>query len=263
MIRKLFRILSYVLVIALIIIMVGFSVKKNNSNVCDVFDITIKYSGDNFFVDKSDIRDAVYNFHGNVVDKKLSDISLEKIEDIVNNIVYVEDSYSYITTTGRLHLVVKLRKPIIRVISSENNSFYIDNNGRLLPLSDKHTARVPVAFGNISATYSPLLDFQNEESFNDLTDNEKQLKQVYQLAAYIYNDSFWESLIDQVYINNNGEAEIIPKGNIHVVEFGKLENIDYKFNKLKVFYKNGLTQVGWHRYNRVNLKYNNQIVCSK
>ena len=36
-----------------------------------------------------------------------------------------------------------------------------------------------------------------------------------------------------------------------------------KFEKLKTFYEKGLNQVGWNKYSRISLEFNNQIICTK
>jgi cell division protein FtsQ len=49
----------------------------------------------------------------------------------------------------------------------------------------------------------------------------------------------------------------------HLVYLGKLENFEDKLARLKEFYKKGLNRVGWNKYSRINLEFNNQIICTK
>ena len=39
--------------------------------------------------------------------------------------------------------------------------------------------------------------------------------------------------------------------------------MEIKFKKLELFYKNILPTKGWNYYESVNLKFKNQIVCTK
>jgi cell division protein FtsQ len=50
---------------------------------------------------------------------------------------------------------------------------------------------------------------------------------------------------------------------VHTVEFGKARDMAEKFEKLRLFYINSLPAKGWHHYNRINLEYHNQVICSK
>jgi cell division protein FtsQ len=68
-------------------------------------------------------------------------------------------------------------------------------------------------------------------------------------------------MIEQIYIDKNGDVILSPRIGNHKVIFGDLKDIEVKFNKLYTFYKNIAPEKGWERYSEVNLKYNNQIVC--
>ena len=47
------------------------------------------------------------------------------------------------------------------------------------------------------------------------------------------------------------------------IYFGNTDNMEIKFKKLELFYKNILPTKGWNYYESVNLKFKNQIVCKK
>lgn len=41
------------------------------------------------------------------------------------------------------------------------------------------------------------------------------------------------------------------------------KQVNDKFTRLKIFYKEGLPYEGWDKYSEINLKYDGQIVCRK
>ena len=45
--------------------------------------------------------------------------------------------------------------------------------------------------------------------------------------------------------------------------FGEIDDFDYKFAKLKAFYTGIVPVYGWERYSAVNLKFSDQIVCTR
>jgi len=49
----------------------------------------------------------------------------------------------------------------------------------------------------------------------------------------------------------------------HVILLGSAEELGDKFSRLLAFYKFGLNKIGWNKYNFINIKYKNQVVCSK
>ena len=86
---------------------------------------------------------------------------------------------------------------------------------------------------------------------------------LYKLSTYITEDKFLKSQIEQIYVDPNGEFELIPRIGNHIILVGGAENLEDKFERLFVFYKYGLSKTGWSKYNIINIKFKNQIVCSK
>ena len=86
---------------------------------------------------------------------------------------------------------------------------------------------------------------------------------LYELGLFIMKDRFLKMLIEEIYVDRNGEFELIPKLGNQIILFGSAENMEDKFERLLVFYKKGLSITGWQRYNVINIKFRNQIICSK
>ena len=90
------------------------------------------------------------------------------------------------------------------------------------------------------------------------------LDELYAMANYINADKFWKSQIQQIYINDEKDMELVPLVGNHKIIFGDTANMDVKFKKLMTFYTQGLSYTGWwNKYSSINLKYKNQIVCTK
>jgi cell division protein FtsQ len=48
-----------------------------------------------------------------------------------------------------------------------------------------------------------------------------------------------------------------------VIEFGSTENMEEKFRNLRAFYDQVMTPHNWNKYNRIILKFNNQVIAKK
>ena len=83
------------------------------------------------------------------------------------------------------------------------------------------------------------------------------------IEKYVDKNNFWKSQIQQIYINLDEEIELIPRVGRHKIIFGDVSDMDEKFKKLMIFYKKGLHYTGWNKYKTINLKFKNQIVCTK
>ena len=144
----------------------------------------------------------------------------------------------------------------MRVFTSANKSYYFDQNGDVIPVSTNYPSRVLIASGNIHINYSDtlnVLELKEKTLLNDL----------FKLSEFIYNDKFLKAQIDQIYVNRFKEFELVPKVGKHLIVFGKVENIEEKFERLMKFYEEGLNKTGWNKYSIVNLKFDNQVVCTK
>lgn len=263
MIKKATRLLFYLLVPAAIFVWLGFAVENNKSMPLKSFQVYVFGENGIAFMDSAFVVNQVYQVLGNLQEKKIRELPLKTIEDLINNLYYVGSSRVYRTIDGHLVAEVHQRTPLARVINNHNESFYIDRTGKLMRTSAQYSARVMVVTGHISTRYSAAISLSDDLGKEKLTTGENTLRELNKLIHYIHNNAFLQAWIDQIYVTRQGHFELIPKNGVHVVEFGSIQNMEEKFNNLLLFYRNGLTHVGWNSYSRVNLKFKNQIICSK
>ncbi|MFW5707369.1 MAG: cell division protein FtsQ/DivIB [Bacteroidota bacterium] len=263
MIRKIAVIGFYVLLPVGILILLGFAIDNNQSMQCRSFRVNIESDDGMAFVDSAAVVHKVYSMIDTLDQKLMKQIPLNRIEEVINTMYYVESSRVYRTIDGHIVADILQRQPVARVINSMNESYYIDREGKLMRPSRSYTARVPVVTGFINTRYSPNFDINNLRDREELSASEDIIRQLNDLILFIQKDVFLNSWIDQIYVTRAGEFELVPVNGSHTIEIGKVENLEAKFNKLMIFYKNGLTHVGWGSYNRINLKFKNQVVCSK
>ncbi len=262
--KKTFKIILWIIIIAGIIVVGGFINIEKKKTICKKFEVNINYDNSYPLITVDDIKDKVYKLYDSVVGKRLVDIDIEKIESIVNQVKYVAKGDVYTTLRGNLEINIIQRKPIVRIINRKNQSFYIDQTGVLFPLGKEYSARVIIANGNIKESLNDTTKLYCFEEFSELNIlNLSTLQKIYLLATYIDRDDFLKAQIEQIYVNKSSEFELIPKVGRHVIIFGDIDNMEKKFNKLLVFYKEGLNKTGWDKYKVINLKYDNQVVCSK
>ena len=83
------------------------------------------------------------------------------------------------------------------------------------------------------------------------------------IANKVLRDPFWKNQIEQLNVLADGSLELIPRVGDHVVYLGQPVDIDKKLNRLRQFYIHGLNVIGWNKYKRINVEFNNQIVCKR
>ena len=108
-----------------------------------------------------------------------------------------------------------------------------------------------------------------EVSVDAISKNEKfaaisVLDDIYNISTYIAKDSVLASLIHQINVTPDKELELYPSIGNHKIVFGDAKDFEEKFEKLKTFYTEGLNKTdGWNKYSTINIKYKNQVVCTK
>lgn len=264
MIKKVFHILLMLCIPAGLLVLLGLTEGQNMQHTGNGLQVTVDTSCGNHFLEPETIRSLVTSSSISNFDvQPLPPGTLGRIKLLVEGNPYVRKAAIYRTIDGDIRVEVEQRDPLVRVINSNGQGFYIDREGITMPLSDEYTSRVMVASGYLQTGYQQATDLKTDKPLELVTSSEKRLRDLFTLARFIDHDPFWRSLIDQIRITQKGDFELIPMNGAHVVDFGDMDGLEEKFDKLSLFYKSGLSQVGWNYYSRISLKYDKQVVCTK
>ncbi len=174
--------------------------------------------------------------------KKLCDINIRTIEETLDKSPFIQNAECYLTTGGKVAISIYQRIPILRVISNNGDNYYLDTEGKIMATPDK-AIHVAIATGFIDRKFAQ--------------------KELYKLGKFLQEDLFWNSQIEQINITPKQEIELIPRVGNHILFLGKPNDYTEKFSKLQTFYKKGLNRVGWNKYSRISIEFNNQIICTK
>lgn len=236
-----------------VITLLGAAIQKQQHMSFRSIEVNIDETNGALFLSKEDVLRMLKDDQVNT-DKQqpVREVNFGKLERVMENNPYVENAELFVDVNGIIQVNIRQRTPILRVINNQGVGYYLDEHASKMPLSSKFTARVPVATGNI------LAGAENSNNHDSVT-----LQKLYSLAAFINRDTFLTSLIEQVVVNNQREFELIPSLGNHTILLGDIDELNEKFSKLKIFYRDGLNHVGWNNYSQVNLKYRNEVYCTK
>lgn len=262
--RKILNIAVWMLLLAGLVVTLGFVSLEENELKCQKLDIRIDNSNENYFIEGDDIKLMLNNMGNSIVGQPMSSINIPNLEKLINNNPSIANAQVYKTINGVLKMEVKQRNPIIRVFTKNNDSFYIDEEGFFMPLSSKYTSRVLVANGFIFSGYKELYNHNiNEIIENDTLSSKTIVDDLFGLALFLKNNEWWSAQIQQIYVDENKEIELIPRVGNHRIILGDISDLQEKFDKLMIFYRQGLSKTGWNEYHTINLKFKNQVVCTK
>lgn len=231
------------------------ALKEGNNLVCNTIKVRILDSTTNKFVSKAEINQLLQKEGINIGESKIKHINQYNLEEVINNGTAVKISQVSVTGRGILIVDILQRRPIIR-LETINGGFYMDESAYIFPLMKSYTSYVPIITGEIPINIPPGYRGVAESS-------DKWASQIYELALYMEQHNFWNSMIEQIYVDNKGIIYMTARVGSTEIIFGNPENIDYKFNKLHAFYNKVIPAAGWEAYKSVDVSFGKQLVCKK
>jgi len=263
--KKIIELVVWVLILMYLILVLGFVSDMENEVTCKKIDVKIIDKTENQFVESADIISLFKQHENKILGYPFDSIRISDLEELILKEQHsVKNAEIFTTIDGKLNIHIKQRNPIMRIINYNNSSYYVDNEGALMSLSKKYSAHVLIANGNINEPYN--LRYTTNvfvATENDELGRGSLLFDLYTLSNFIYNDPFWKAQIQQIYVLDNNNFELIPKVGDHIIEFGGIDNYKEKFRNLMLMYQKGFRAEGWNKYKSINLKYKNQVVCLK
>ncbi len=248
--RAIFKGFAWLVCLAGVVVLMSFIDIKKQSTKC--IDVQILIPGADNFIEREEIE-AIINKDGKLLGRSLEKINIHSIERAIRGNPYIGFAKVYADMDGVVYVKIKQRQPVLRVINAGGQDYYIDKEGLKMPVSANFTANVLVANGNILEGFSGKVD----TLFTSLA------KDLYKTALYIKSDTLWDAQIEQVYVDDKNDFELVPRiGNQRII-LGNADHIDTKLNNLMAFYKQAMPKVGWNTYKTINLKYINQVVCER
>jgi cell division protein FtsQ len=206
---------------------------------------------ENHFIDEQDVIRLMQVDQKILIGTNIQSLNFRQIENRIKNDPFIKDAELYSDLKGVLTVRVELRRPIARIVRNDGPDGYIAEDGTVMPVSEKFTSRVIL----LSGAFAPkLLKMENIL-------NADEGKALMEMITTIREDEFWKAQIAQLDIDNKLKVTIFSQVGDEKIEFGKPENLEVKFKKLRIFYKEILPRVGWNKYDKVNLEYEGQIVA--
>jgi cell division protein FtsQ len=263
--RKLFKAVLWVVVVTGLISSLAFVSKSERQVRVKRLSISIHNNSENYFLSEDDVKSYLSKEGEDILSAEYKNISIPQIEKTLNAHPAIENAEVAGEVNGELKIDVTQRTPVCRIVNLDGESYYIDSQSKLMPLNDNYTARVIVVNGNITEPYARRYQYSVKQiSDNKIFSEVSMLDDVLDMVNYINADSTLSALVHQIYVNEDKDLLLFPAVGKQKIIFGKAENIAEKFNKLKLFYTQGLNKTdNWNKYADINLKYKNLVVCTK
>ena len=233
---------NYIKMIALlgvVIVLVAFATVRNETRKVSEFDIHFIGESNLFVTHETVSKLLIQNIHS-VKNMTKETLDLNQLEKTLNSNPMIKLAQVYVTVNGTVKADIEQKTPIARVSTTE--SYYVDDDGFYMPLSSNFTARVPLVTGYVKK------------------DN---LKNVYTVAKKIRNDDFLMKNVIEIHQNPDSTISLKLRQCDFLVQLGDIGFLEKKINNLKAFYQKNLQEKTLNNYSKVNLAFDNQVVCTK
>jgi len=206
-----------------------------------VKEIQINFTSENnLFITHETVNKLLIQNDSNITKVPKEILDLNDLETALKSNPMIKTAEVYLTVNGEVRADVEQRKPIARV--NTNASYYIDEDGLFMPLSENRSARVPLITGHILK--------------NDIGS-------VYQMARKIHEDEFLKVHIVEIIQHPDNSISLKTRELDFEIFIGRLVHLDKKINNLKAFFQKAIKDGTLANYSKVNLQFNNQVVCTK
>lgn len=233
--------IKFVVLFLVIAFLFGFAAKRNSNKKIKGVDVFFT-NGENLFITYEAVNKLLIQNLDTSQIQSADSLFLNNLEKRVRSNKMIQNAEIYKTIDGKIGVIVTQRTPVLRVVNGPE-SYYLDKEGEIMPLSENYSARVPIISGEISRTH-------------DLID----------LANRIKKDAFLKKQvigIEQFHKENADQFNLKTRIGDQVIVLGTIFNFQEKKNKLKAFYQKALSDSILEQFDTINLKFKNQVVCSK
>jgi len=253
--KKVLNIFVWVVLLSAVILLPAFSSKERSQMPCSGQEFSVGAGDDVVLVTAGDLDTYITSHFDTLKGRPATTIDPNAVELWLSENPYVLSAEAHLDLKHTLHIEVTQEQPLFRIFRASGSSCYLSKSGRIIPLRDGIPVRVPVLSGFLGEV--PLTGQHINEERNP------RLMAAHRLGLLLTQDSFLRLLVSQVYIGSNGDISMEPRIARHSILLGDTTSIENKLENLVAFYKQGLIRGPWDRYEVINLKYKDQVVCTK
>ncbi|MFG6686282.1 cell division protein FtsQ/DivIB [Mariniflexile sp. HNIBRBA6329] len=224
---------------ALVVFLFAFASNRNSVRNISNPNIEFKGESDLFITNENVSKLLIQNFKG-VKNVPKETLDLNELENALKSNPMIKNAEVYVAVNGTLNAEIEQKTPIARV--STNASYYVDSDGFSMPLSSNFSARVPLVTGYVE---------------------KNNLKSIYIVANKIKEDEFLKKHVIEIHQGIDKAVYLKLRQCQFLVQIGDVTFLDKKINNLKAFYQKSMKENTLNSYSKVNLQFDNQVVCTK
>ena len=258
MVKKILKIALWVITGAALVVLFVFGRKWYLDTPLRGIDFQLERSHLKGFVEK----DSVVSYAKAICDMEhhntISNINLTGVKKLLDGNPWIEYASAYIGLNDTLVIKAKEFEPVLRVYNQSHRSVYVTREGIIFPSSPRYSPRVIIASGNYRFP-TP----SKSSCVNDSIYAASGIAEALAIALAIEEDAFLAGNIGQIYRDEHNEYELMVNNLSAKVILGDIDAVNDKLSRLAILLEKYSGTEELKAYKSLNLKYKNQIVCTK
>ena len=244
MIKKALLWILTLLLMAYIIAAVTVARRWAGDKVCSGVTVTVTDSTTSGFVTVRELISDLDSFPVKAPGMRLDAINTYDIVQQLLAIDKIETASAVVNTDGTIDITAVPLKPVARIFDDNlHRSYYINRQCKPMWATARYHTDVPVISGRFDTTFSPA--------------------RMLPLISFLETHRSWDSLITHIRVESPNDIILVPMIHGHVINLGAPDNLDDKFSRLTIAYRQILPVRGWNFYDTISVKWNGQIVTTK
>lgn len=215
-----------------------FKVDENDIKCKNLYIIMV---GETPFITSQEVNDILRDCDLNPIGVSLDQLKTERIKKTLKENPLIKHASCCHTPNGDVTVKVQLRQPKFLVNAGE--SYYIDDERRVLPVPLNAVPYVPVVTGRVTKSMAK--------------------GELYDFVDHVTNNKFWNAQIDQIHVRRDLKVELVPRMGEAIILLGCLNNYEEKLDRVFRLYHQAFKSMGWNRYKQLDVQYDNQIVATR
>lgn len=258
MVKKILKIVLWAVTGAALIVLFVFGRKQYLDTPLKGINFQLERCHRNGFVEKDSVithAEAICNIKRQA---SISSVDMMQIQKLLDDNPWIDQASAYIGLNDTLVIKAKEFEPMLRVFNHDKSSVYVTREGVIFPSCPHYSPRVIIASGNF--------DFPKPGKNSRVTDSiyaNAGLNDALTIALAIGNDPFLSGNVGQIYKNEQNEYELVVNNLSARVILSDTDALENKLARLSTLLEKFSGTEELNAYKTLNLKYKNQIVCTK
>lgn len=259
--KKVWKIIGIVLVwLAIVGFFVGAALLRHHNEEArkvEVLRVEVVDSAEVPLVTADKIAQAIQHAGLMPTGKDVDSVSLLAINNLVESNCFVRSSQTFVDYEGVLTVRLTQRKPLVRVITTSGEDFYLTANGHLLPTQQGAAIDLPLVTGDITLPFprgfeGDMVAWARENEKNS-DKNYIFLLKLTNFVRLVESRPEWGGNIVQIVAEREGvkagskaprtTIKLIPRRGNYTVELGTLDNVEAKLNRWVRFVEAGVVDL--------------------